>query len=566
MENPWPSQPTSTASNLCSKACLLSGVIGIYIYIYILYIFVWYLICWEKNVYIYHNKYLYIYIYTRMYHISKWYMFHTFHFFHSDATSLILQVNSWAQVVLVNNESWGENISTQTKRCLYKGKTAFLGSLFWSGYPIHVPPKHVSSLPTSCSAFSSLRKTYGRKVFMEGKTRQLQHIKERMQLLFDGFNMLQYDNMVQYGSKSSWFLVLSNWIGLSAFDVNFCLHIVTSLQLWCLFLSRTESHLIDDLFMTSFTACCKWSPWMFKVFDRVTKKRRSPDLLLKQNNAHPISWTIKKATSVWAPLPCRKWWPPEMACETVKLSTLWGFFLGLGSLGECFCWRVVHLTGPLSLHQLPPQNWTILKSACRTFHSPSRCISSRSEQKKVGHETAQPTARCRNEPTGPWAIQTTCFGWCLKIREHLQEFPHTNDYTFGMKQIISKILKMIFCRLSKFETYGQFYQRLLPSQDATGFGFESCWLCWLLGACWKAFFSWQPREERCKVEVDLVDPHRSRRTSWAFWNFKDAIIQVAWSRNQNAKMIQDAKDIKRCSNIWHSLYRNESGDHPSSMP
>lgn len=319
-----------------------------------------------------------------MYHISKWYMFHTFHFFHSDATSLILQVNSWAQVVLVNNESWGENISTQTKRCLYKGKTAFLGSLFWSGYPIHVPPKHVSSLPTSCSAFSSLRKTYGRKVFMEGKTRQLQHIKERMQLLFDGFNMLQYDNMVQYGSKSSWFLVLSNWIGLSAFDVNFCLHIVTSLQLWCLFLSRTESHLIDDLFMTSFTACCKWSPWMFKVFDRVTKKRRSPDLLLKQNNAHPISWTIKKATSVWAPLPCRKWWPPEMACETVKLSTLWGFFLGLGSLGECFCWRVVHLTGPLSLHQLPPQNWTILKSACRTFHSPSRCISSRSEQKKAG--------------------------------------------------------------------------------------------------------------------------------------------------------------------------------------
>lgn len=155
---------------------------------------------------------IYICIYTRIYHISKWYMFHTFHFFHSDATSLILQVNSWAQVVLVNNESWGENISTQTKRCLYKGKTAFLGSLFWSGYPIHVPPKHVSSLPTSCSAFSSLRKTYGRKVFMEGKTRQLQHIKERMQLLFDGFNMLQYDNMVQYGSKSSWFLVLSNWI------------------------------------------------------------------------------------------------------------------------------------------------------------------------------------------------------------------------------------------------------------------------------------------------------------------------------------------------------------------
>lgn len=99
-----------------------------------------------------------------------------------------------------------------------------------------------------------------------------------------------------------------------------------------------------------------------------------------------------------------------------------------------------------------------------------------------------------------------------KIREHLQEFPHTNDYAFGMKQIISKILKMIFCRLSKFETYGQFYQTpFKPSQDATGFGFESCWLCWLLRACWKAFFSWQPREERCKVEVDLVDPH-SRRT------------------------------------------------------
>ena len=132
-----------------------------------------------------------------------------------------------------------------------------------------------------------------------------------------------------------------------------------------------------------------------------------------------------------------KWLPPEMACETVNLSTLWGFFLGLGSLGECFCWRVVHLTGPLSLHQLPPQNWT---------------------EKKGGHETAQPRARCRNEPTGPWAIQTMCFGWCLKIREHLQEFPHTNDYAFGMKEIISK---MIFYRLSKFETYVQFYQRLL---------------------------------------------------------------------------------------------------------
>lgn len=38
MENPWPSQPTSTASNLCSKACLLSGVIGIYIYIHSVYI------------------------------------------------------------------------------------------------------------------------------------------------------------------------------------------------------------------------------------------------------------------------------------------------------------------------------------------------------------------------------------------------------------------------------------------------------------------------------------------------------------------------------------------------
>ena len=269
------------------------------------------------------------------------------------------------------------------------------------------------------------------------------------------FNMIIWFNMVQNLGD-----FLSYQTGLSAFDVNSCLHIVTSLQLWCLFLSRAESHLTDDLFMTSFTACCKWSLWMFKVFDRVTKKRQSPDLLLKHKNAHPISWTSKKATSLWHLSLVESFLPPEMACETVKLSTLWGFFWALDLLENvCLGGCAFNWARPLSLHQLPTQNWTILKSACRTLHSPSRCISSRSEQKKKrGHETAQPTARCRNEPTGPWAIQTTCFGWCLKIREHLQEFPHTNDYTFGMKQIISK---MIFCRLSKFETYGQFYQRLL---------------------------------------------------------------------------------------------------------
>lgn len=244
-----------------------------------------------------------------------------------------------------------------------------------------------------------------------------------------------------------------------------------------------------------------------------------------------------------APLPCRKFFAAGVGLWNSQIVNSLRVFLGLGSLGECFCWGVVHLTGPLSLHQLPPQNWT---------------------KKRGGHETAQPRARCRNEPTGPWAIQTTCFGWCLKIREHLQEFPHTNDYTFGMKQIISK---MIFLQTFQVRNIWPILSApFKPSQDATGFGFESCWLCWLLRACWKAFFSWQPREERCKVEVDLVDPHRSSRTSWAFWNFKDAIIQVTWSRHQNAKMIQDAKDIKRCSNIWHSLYRNESGDHPSSMP
>ena len=227
----------------------------------------------------------------------------------------------------------GEKISPLKQKDVYiKEKQRFLDHFFDPGTPYTFLPNTCHLCQTSCSAFSSLRKTYGKKTLHGGESKAAAtHEREDATLVW----------WFQYGSNLGDFL--SYQTGLSAFDVNFCLHTVTSLQMWSLFLSGAESHLIDDLFMTSFTACCKWSPWMFKVFDRVTKKRRSPDLLLKQKNAHPISWTIKKATSVWAPLPCRKWWPPEMACETVKLSTLWGFFWGLGSLGECFCWRVVHL-------------------------------------------------------------------------------------------------------------------------------------------------------------------------------------------------------------------------------
>ena len=215
-----------------------------------------------------------------------------------------------------------------------KEKQWVLGSFFDPGTPYTFLPNTCHLCQTSCSAFSSLRKTYGKKSLHGGGKQGSCNTSKRgcnsCLMVSICFNMIIWFNMVQNLGD-----FLSYQTGLSAFDVNFCLHIVTSLQLWCLFLSRAESHLIDDLFMTSFTACCKWSPWMFKVFDRVTKKRRSPDLLLKQKMPILSHEQAKRQR------PCghlslvesgchRRWLVKQSNCQLFE-----GFFWGLGSLGEC---------------------------------------------------------------------------------------------------------------------------------------------------------------------------------------------------------------------------------------
>lgn len=209
-KKPWPSQPTSTASNLCSKACLLSGVIinhflqSILAAAYIFYV--------EKKMCIYICNYRCTYIYI---YVSYLYMI---------CVSYISFLPFWHYITNPTGECMspscvGEQrklgrkyLHSQKKYVYIKEKQWFLDHFFDPGNPYTFLPNtcHLCQ-PHVLHSLRSARPTEKNSSW-RGKARQRQHIKERMQLLFDGFNMLQYDNMVQYGSKSWWFLVLSNWI------------------------------------------------------------------------------------------------------------------------------------------------------------------------------------------------------------------------------------------------------------------------------------------------------------------------------------------------------------------
>lgn len=111
----------------------------------------------------------------------------------------------------------GEKISPLPQKDVYiKEKQRFLDHFFDPGNPYTFLPNtcHLCQ-PHVLHSLRSARPTEKNSSW-RGKARQLQHIKERMQLLFDGFNMLQYDNMVQYGSKSWWFscLIKLDWVRL----------------------------------------------------------------------------------------------------------------------------------------------------------------------------------------------------------------------------------------------------------------------------------------------------------------------------------------------------------------